>query len=64
LLDAGQTLTGDNRAILSAETEGVAMPADIAVVVGAVTAAFLIFAAALAWGDLQTRRARRPQAGE
>lgn len=40
------------------------MPVDVAVVVAAVAAAFVIFAAALAWGDMQTRRARPPQAGE
>lgn len=40
------------------------MPADVAIVVTGIVLAFLIFAAALAWGDYYTRGIRGPQPGE
>jgi len=35
------------------------MPKDTAIIVGAITAAFVLFAAALAWADHYTSKAKR-----
>jgi len=35
------------------------MPLETAFILGAIVAAFILFAAALAWADLQTRRLTR-----
>jgi hypothetical protein len=40
------------------------MPTEIAVIVAGIVFAFLVFAAALAWGDLYSRGTRTEQPGE
>ena len=40
------------------------MPADVAIVVGGVVLAFVVFAATLAWADLYSGRANKQNAAE
>ena len=40
------------------------MPTDIAIIVGAITAIFILFAAVLAWADHYTSKGRQPGAAE
>lgn len=40
------------------------MPSDVAIIVAAIVFAFLVFAAALAWGDYYTSSIRSPQTKE
>jgi hypothetical protein len=35
------------------------MPANVAIIVGAIVTAFVIFGATLAWAEVQTRRIKR-----
>jgi hypothetical protein len=46
------------------KNRGNRMPADVAIIVGGVVVAFVVFAATLAWADLYSGRVKKPNAVE